>query len=158
MQKFNVHPLAGDDARSAYPLVREMEPDVDLDSWLTYVRRMTKPAACRTGIMVATRAGQRFPSGLFCYRCHEDLALGSVVTADYFVAVDILDPTPVVGAMVRELEVLGERLKCDAVCSIVHSRAEKLGHCLETSGHQLEATNFIKRLPVPTARASTAIT
>jgi hypothetical protein len=59
---------------------------------------------------------------------------------------------------VRELEVLGERLKCDAVCSIVHSRAEKLGHCLETSGHQLEATNFIKRLPVPTARASTAIT
>jgi hypothetical protein len=152
MHKFHVHPLSGDDARSAYPLIREVEPELDLDSWLAFVRRVTRPGADRMGIIVATRAGQRFPSGLFCYRCHDDLALGTVVTADYFVAVDILDPTPVVGAMVSELEVLGERLKCDAVCSIVHNRAETFGHCLRTSGHQMKAKRFVKRLALEATR------
>jgi hypothetical protein len=146
MQIFDVHPMTSDEARLAYPLVREAEPAVQLDAWLGFARRTARAAAGRSGIMVATREGQRFPSGLFCYRCHDDLALGSVMTADYFVAVDILDPTPVVGAMVRELESLGERLKCDAVRSIVHTRAERLSHCLERSGHRLEATNFVKLL------------
>jgi hypothetical protein len=152
MHQFHVHPLSGEDARSAYPLIREVEPEVALLTWLTFVRRVTRPGAGRMGIMVATRAGQRFPSGLFCYRCHADLVLGTVVTADYFVAVDMLDPAPVVGAMVSELEVLGERLKCDAVCSIVHSRAEAFGGCLQASGHQMKAKRFIKRLRAETAR------
>ena len=153
MQEFHVRPLYGEDARTAYPLVREAEPDVDLDAWLSFVRRTSRPTHARAGIMVATRAGQRFPSGLFCYRCHEDLALGNVVTADYFVAVDILDPTPVVGAMVRELEILGQRLNCDAVRSIVHARAERLSFCLRDCGHRLEAKNFVKRLPAAPAAA-----
>jgi hypothetical protein len=154
MQEFHVHRLSSDDARIAYPLVREAEPDIDLESWLSFVRRTAKPAVIRTGIMVATRTGQRFPCGLFCYRCHEDLALGPVVTADYFVAVDILDPTPVVGAMVRELESLGGRLNCAAVRSIVRHRGERLSHCLESSGHRLEAKNFVKRLPQDAHRAA----
>ena len=153
MQEFLCQPLYSEDARTAYPLVREAEPDVDLESWLSFVKRTAKPAAARTGIMVATRSGQRFPSGLFCYRCHEDLALGSVITADYFVAVDILDPTPVVGAMLRELETLGERLKCHAVRSVVHARAERLSFCLLDCGHRLEAKNFVKRLPAARAVA-----
>ena len=147
MQQFHVHKLAPEDAHTAYPLVREAEPGVALQSWLGFVRRTARPALIRTGIRVATRDGQRFPSGLFCYRCHCDLSLGDVVTADYFVAVDILDPTPVVSALVRALEQLGEALRCDAVRSMVHSHACLLRGCLESEGHRLETTNFVKRLP-----------
>ncbi|MEJ0046658.1 MAG: hypothetical protein WDN04_11490 [Rhodospirillales bacterium] len=48
--------------------------------------------------------------------------------------------------MVDELETLGERLKCDAVRSIVHRGTNVLDECLIGSGHVREATNFIKRL------------
>jgi hypothetical protein len=146
MHNFEVSRLAGEEARLVYPLIRESEPGVALDTWLSFVRRTASPRARRTGIMVATRKSQRFPSGLFCYRCHEDLALGHVVTADYFVAVDILDPAPVVSAMVLALERLGVTLECHAVRSVVHRRADVLTDCLRTSGHRVEATNFVKHL------------
>lgn len=143
---FTVGPLAAEEARLAYPLVRETEPQVELPAWLSFARKLLRGRDGRTGIMVATRQGQRFPSGLFCYRCHEDMSLGAVVTADYFVAVDILDPTPVVGALVRELEALGERLDCRAARSVVHGRAHVLWACLEKFGHRQEASQFLKVL------------
>jgi hypothetical protein len=146
MHNFDVSRLAGEEARLAYPLIRESEPGVALDTWLSFVRRTAHRRARRTGIMVATRKNQRFPSGLFCYRCHEDLALGHVVTADYFVAVDILDPAPVISAMVLALEKLGAGLECHAVRSVVHRRANVLTACLRTSGHCVEATNFVKHI------------
>lgn len=152
MQEFHIHRLTTGEARVLYPLVREAEPKVDLDQWLEYARRAARNAGEKRGILVATRQGQRFPSGLFCYRCHEDLTLGHVVVADYFVAVDILDPSPVVGVMVRELETLGERLKCDAICSVVHNRTASLSSVLEERGHRREASAFIKRLTSGTGR------
>lgn len=146
MHRFDVSRLAGDEARLVYPLIRESEPGVTLETWLSFARRTAGKRMRRTGILVATRAGQRFPSGLFCYRCHEDLALGQVVTADYFVAVDILDPAPVLDAMIRALEELGARFGFHAVRSVVHRRADLLNDCLLVSGHRVEATNFVKHL------------
>jgi len=148
VSEFHVNSLQPDETRLVYPLVREAEPAVDLAAWLAYAKRAVRTGpGGRTGIMVATRSAQRFPSGLFCYRCHDDLALGHVVTADYFVAVDILDPRPVVTVMVGALESLGQQLHCQAVRSVVRSRADMLTGCLERAGHHLEATNFVKRLP-----------
>jgi hypothetical protein len=146
MHEFRVSRLAGDEARLAYPLIRESEPGVALETWLLYAKRIAAPRATRTGIMVATRTGHRFPSGLFGYRCHADLALGAVITADYFVAIDILDPAPVVDAMIQALEQLGRRRACNAVRSVVHRRADVLTDCLRGSGHHMEATNFIKHV------------
>jgi hypothetical protein len=153
MHDFMVSRLAGDEARLAYPLIREVEPGVPLETWLSFVRRTANPHARRTGIMVATRKGQRFPCGLFCYRCHEDLRLGNVVTADYFVAVDMLDPTPVVDAMIDALESLGEQLLCHSVRTVAHRRADVLSGCLRTWGHRVEATNFVKHLEGETLAA-----
>ncbi|HTZ71430.1 MAG TPA: hypothetical protein VMB71_12320 [Acetobacteraceae bacterium] len=154
MQEFQVAPLRPAEARLVYPLVQASEPAVTLESWLAFVRRITHRRADRVGIMAATRAGQRFPCGIFCYRCHEDLALGPVVTADYFVAVDILDPKPVVRAMVRELESLGERLQCQAVRSVIHANEDEVATCLRRSAHQVATTNFVKLLGHPAACAA----
>jgi hypothetical protein len=148
MVEFHVSSLQPDETRLVFPLVREAEPAVELAAWVAYARRAVRSGpGGRTGIMIATRAAQRFPSGLFCYRCHDDLVLGHVVTADYFVAVDILDPRPVVNVMVGALEALGHQLHCNAVRSVARSRPDLLSACLETAGHHLEATNFVKRLP-----------
>jgi len=156
MQEFDVRRLAAEDARVAYPLLRSAEQAVPLEAWLGFVRRAVRPGTARTGIMIATRTGHRFPSGLFCYRHHADLLLGNLVTADYFVAIDILDPAPVVGAMVRALELLGERLGCDAVRSIVHTRADLMARILELYGHRRDTTNFVKHLHPALAPAAGA--
>ena len=148
MSGFQVSDLQPSESRLVYPLVREAEPAVDLTTWLAYARRAVKPGpGGRTGIMVATRDGHRFPSGLFCYRCQDDLAFGQIVTADTFVAVDILDPRPVVNVMVDALETLGARLGCHAVRSVVHTKSDVLSGCLEACGHRLDTRNFVKKLP-----------
>jgi hypothetical protein len=146
MREFHVSPLPPADARIAYPLVRAWAPEVTLVAWLRFVKRALRPGDGSSGIYVATPEGHRFPSGLFCYCRRRDLALGDVICADHFVAVDILDPGPVVDAMVLELEKLGARLVCTAVRSVVHGPEAALRDCLESRGHRQEAVNFLKRL------------
>jgi len=146
---FVVESLRPEAARLVYPLIRAAEPAVDLASWLAYARRVLRAGPDgRSGIVVVTRVSQRFPSGMFCYRCQDDLARGRVVIADYFLAVDILDPRPVARAMAAALEQLGRRLHCNAVRSVVHRGAEDLGECLLEAGHCAESTDFIKDVPV----------
>lgn len=149
MSDFLINSLPAEDVRLVYPLVREANAGIGLSAWVSYARRAVRcgPGG-RSGIMTATRTASRFPSGMFCYRCHEDLALGQVVTADYFVAVDILDPRPVVGVMVAALEHLGSQLHCNAVRSVVHGHASTLSTCLEHAGHRLEACNFVKPITI----------
>ena len=102
--------------------------------------------------MTVRREGRTFPCGLFCYRVADDLELGKVLTADHFVAVDLLDPCAVLGALVEELDILGKRLGCQAVRSLVHGGvhggAPPVAYGLYVAGHRPEdATPLLKRLP-----------
>lgn len=99
-----------------YPLIRHVQPGVDLRSWVRFARPLAQSGnAARSGIMAARYAGQRFPCGLFCYRRERDLRRGMVVTAEHLVAVGLLNPDRVLAVLLRELDALGARLGCDAV-------------------------------------------
>ena len=95
MFRITVTPLAAAQIDSAYPLVREVAPDLTAAAWRRYARRAIGAAATgRAGILAARREGRPFPCGLVCYRKDEDLARGTVLVASHFVALDILDPHP----------------------------------------------------------------
>jgi hypothetical protein len=99
--------LERDQIRSVYPLIREAVATIDLSTWLRFARQLAGPRrAGHCGIVTVRREGRTFPCGLFCYRVEEDLKLGKVLTADHFVAVDLLDPGAVLAALVEELDVL----------------------------------------------------
>lgn len=128
-----VERLREDELRVAYPLIRCAYPSVDLPTWVRFARRLTQPGSTvRSGILAARYAGQRFPCGLFCYRRERDLCRGLVLTAEHLVAVDLLDPRPVLAALLRELDTLGARLGCDAVRIAVPPgpQAESLRRCM----------------------------
>src|SRR5919112_4437900 len=107
MASFTITTLATDDIRAVFPLVREAVPGLELQAWLRFARPLTDPRrADQAGIVVARRTGRAFPCGLFCYRVDRDLECGQVLNAEYFVAVDLLDPEAVLTALVEELEAL----------------------------------------------------
>jgi hypothetical protein len=162
MADFIIDLLTRDQIRSVFPLIREAVATIDLSTWLRFARQLTGPRrAGQCGIVTARREGRAFPCGLFCYRVEDDLKLGKVLTADHFVAVDLLDPGAVLGALVKELDVLAERLGCQAVRSLVHGGAPIVAGGLFAAGHRPEgASPLLKKLPagVGTCRAGTRAT
>jgi hypothetical protein len=141
--------LSRDQIRSVFPLIREAAATIDLSTWMRFARQLTAPRrAGQCGIVTARRESRTFPCGLFCFRVEDDLTLGKVLTADHFVAVDLLDPDAVLAALVQELDVLAKRLGCAAVRSLVHGGAPTVAGGLYAAGHRPEgATPLVKKLP-----------
>lgn len=144
MADFSIDLLSRNQIRSVYPLIREAVPTIDLPAWLRFARQLTGPRrAGQCGIIAAWREGRIFPSGLFCYRVEDDLKLGKVLTADHFVAVDLLDPGAVLAALVEELDILAKRLGCQAVRSLVHGGAPAVAGGLHAAGHRPEGASLL---------------
>lgn len=136
MSGFTSHLVPPDQVRTVYPLVRETVAGLDLKSWVVFARRIAHPRrATQTGILAVTRAGRSLPCGVFLYHREAQLTGGAVLVAEHFVALDVVDPQPVVQALVRELDALAKRLGCTAIrvvvpgdCSLVQSGLQAAGH------------------------------
>lgn len=146
MPAFTVRALAPDEILSAFPLIREAMPAIGLNAWTDFARRLTGRRPANAGIIAAWREGRPFPGGLFCYRVDSTLGQGRVLIAEYFVAIDLLDPKAVLDALVAELDALGRRLDCAAVRSVVHGGEPELAGGLVAAGHAPEASLLLKAL------------
>jgi hypothetical protein len=151
MTSFIVEPLPREQIRAVYPLIREAIPGLSLTAWLSFAqgavgggRSAGSRRGAQAGIIVARREGHGYPSGLFCYRVDPDPALGKVLVAEHFVAVDLLHPADVLAALVDELDALGKRLGCKAVRSIVHESEVEGG--LAQAGHAMVGSILGKAL------------
>jgi hypothetical protein len=106
-----VEPITPGDVRPLFPLMRAVEPNLQLSAWLGYSRRMTKAkAGARAGIMVARRRGHSLPCGAVHYRLDRNLRYGQLLTAEHFIAIDLLYPHAVLVALFDRLCVAGHRL------------------------------------------------
>jgi len=150
MPAFTVRALAPDQIRSVFPLIREAMPEVDLAAWTAFARRLTGRRLGHVGVMAAWREGRTFPCGLFCYRVDRTLGQGRTLIAEYFVAVDLLNPKGVLEALVTELDALGRRLGCNAVRSVVHGGEQEVAGGLVAAGHAPEASLLLKALATET--------
>lgn len=148
MVGFVIETLGREQLAAVYPLVREAVPSLSLTAWLRFARPLTgSRRGTHCGIVAARREGRSFPCGLFCFRVDHDLALGRVLVADHFVAVDLLDPGAVLTALVEELDRLAHRLECRAVRSLVHGGIRDVADSLDAAGHRPEdASLLLKRL------------
>ncbi len=124
MSEITVSPLTAAEIDLVYPLVQSLHPAPSRIAWRRHARRCLAAAAHgRGGIMVARRAGREHPSGLCCYRKEEDFQRGPVLTASHFVALDILDPAPVLAALADGLAALAARLGCVEARALVAGEA-----------------------------------
>lgn len=150
-----VRPMPPNDAALVFPLIREIAPSLTLAAWLRQSKRLTS-ARIRShfGVMTAIRLGRPFPIGLLCYRRHTDVVRGQVLTAEYVVAMELLDQRPVVMAMVAALEARARELGCAGTFAIIPKFSEDVSRALQEGGHQPQGAILWKTLEKSLDRAS----
>ena len=158
MPPFTAHVVPPDQVRTVYPLVREAVPGLDLKSWVRFAEQIARPRrGTRSGIVAVTRRGRAMPCGVFLYRCEQQLPAGATMVAEHFVAVDVLDPGPVMRALIAELDSLAERLGCTAIRVLVPGEDSLLHAGLQAAGHRPRAVALVKEAPaVPPVGGGTA--
>lgn len=137
MSGFTSHLVPPDQVRMVYPLVREAVAGLDLKTWVAFAQKIANPRrAAQGGILAVTRAGRNLPCGVFLYRREDQLPDGAVLVAEHFVAMDVVDPQPVVQALVEELDALAKRLSCTAIRVVVPGDDSLLRSGLQAAGHR----------------------
>ena len=145
MSGLSCHPLPPEQASAVFPLVREAIPGLNLRAWLRFARRAADPKrAGRDGIIVVVRAPRTMPGGLFVYRKEAELGHGSVLVAEHFVAVDLLDSAPVMQALIAELDLLAKRLCCGAIRTMVLNPTSSTAALLANAGHRPAGSSLWK--------------
>jgi hypothetical protein len=140
-----VEPITLRDIRPLFPLMQAVEPGLQLSAWLAYAKRLTKPkAGLKSGIAVARRRGQTMPCGAVCYRLDRDLRFGSLLTAEHFIALDLLYPQAVLTALFDALDGLAAELRCSAIRSIVHDSRSDVVENLRDAGHRRDGMTLTK--------------
>ncbi|MCB8880690.1 hypothetical protein ACELLULO517_10645 [Acidisoma cellulosilytica] len=140
-----VEALTAGDIRPLYPLVLAVEPGLLWSQWDRYARRMVRARPpVREGIIVARRRGHPMPCGAVCYRRDRDLRHGLVLTAEHFVAIDLLYPQAVLTALARALDELADRFDCAAIRSVVLDRDRAVAENLGVVGHNRDGLMLTK--------------
>ena len=142
---FTCENLAPDQAATVYPLLREAIAGLTLDAWLRHAKRLATTARSgNTGIMTVRRDPRPMPCGLFIYHRVEDLEHGAVLVAEHMVAIDLLDPEPVMQVLVHELERLAQRLGCGGIRTMVIGKDAPIATRLLAAGHSRTGASMFK--------------
>ena len=142
-----IEPLSRDVIASVFPLMQAVNPSLSSANWRQFARQAgAHPVRAQRGILIARRPTQRFPVGAVCYRRHHDVGQGAILTAEHYVALDLLYPDRVIEALIAGLEPVALRLGCRTIRSIVHGSEETLIETLHGQGHAAEAVTMTKRV------------
>jgi hypothetical protein len=144
---FYVEALSADQVGAVFPLMRAADPSLSPAIWRQFARRaVSGNVLAPQGVLVARRSALKYPSGAVCYRRHRNLHHAAVLTAEHFVALDLLYPDMVIAALIDGLEPVARRLGCASIRSIVHDGADTLSELLQRQGHSAEGITMTKIL------------
>ena len=147
MPDFVVEELTADNIALAYPLIRQVAPALDLRHWTRFARQTAEAKRPRaSGILVVRRPPRPFPCGMVCYRRDRDPAYHDVLTAEYFVAMDLLDSAGALEALVAELDKAARRLGCGAIRSLLQGADPGVTAGLRAADHVPEGKLLVKVL------------
>ncbi len=148
MRNLQVKQLTADRLQQAFPLLQSLDPGLSLDRWLAYARSLVGAPCCSEGPqesgVMSIENEQGYITALFTYRCFEDLRHGRLLTAENFVALDLLDPETCAHALSEALEHLAAHLSCDAVHSLI-SESEARGAGAGVMASVLKARGHLDR-------------
>ncbi len=94
-------------ARLAFALMQLTHPELTMDLWLAYTRRL----AARHGVLIARRPMQPHICGAVCFHRDRD-PFGHILTAENLVACDLLYPEHVAASLAQALRNLAQQLGC----------------------------------------------
>jgi hypothetical protein len=101
---------------------------------------------------VARRRGHTLPCGAVHYRLDRNLRYGQLLTAEHFIAIDLLYPHAVLTALFEALDGVATACGCSAMRSILHENGHDRGHDsgadlldrLSVAGHRRDGMTLTK--------------
>ena len=136
--------LQPEHVRTVYPLIRASDPSISLRDWVKYANTLASRQPGKRGILVARRGVQRNPIGAVCYRVNRQIRSGTLLIAEHMVALDVLYPEAVIGALVRALDQHAYLLRCRRVHYLVRHGDMDLYETLQKAGLQPERVTMAK--------------
>ena len=131
---------------AAYPLVRTAIPDVSVEQWLDYARKVRM-----RGGLLGLMGPQSTLFGLLTYRAEESLRHGKIFVVDNFLTFELNRAAPGRQALCDAAEALARMQGCNAI----ELRLDSRGYAIDASakarswlnlGHSLQALVFTKIL------------
>lgn len=150
---FVVESLRPEQVHVVYPLIRAADPGISLREWVRYAQPLATQQPANRGILVATRATQRHPSGAVCYRSDRGIARGLLLTAEHFVAMELLSPQPIIIALLRSLDQVAAALHCDRLRFIVPPDNHHVLQALRETSYSIEAVTLHRAVKTPAGAA-----
>ncbi|MEO3427520.1 hypothetical protein AAFN88_01590 [Pelagibius sp. CAU 1746] len=152
MRKLNVSLLSQAEVDQAFPLIRTICPDANLDAWRSFAsQRIAQGSEKGTGILIV-RNEQGCIVAIAAFLLSHDLVHGPILLADHFSALDIVDQGNVARALEAGLEKIARRHGCSAVHTSIPSTDRRsddgwLCSVLFERGHRIEGLHMCKLLP-----------
>ena len=146
MPIFSVVDMDENSFSAAYPLVRTAIPDVSVEQWLDYARKIRM-----RGGLLGLMGPQSTLFGLLTYRAEESLRHGKIFVVDNFLTFELNRAAPGRQALCDAAEALARKQGCNAI----ELRLDSRGYAIDASakarswlnlGHRLEAVVFSKIL------------
>lgn len=110
-------PLSGREIAQAYPLIRELAPEMTLKRWQDYAETIADAQSTggpQRGFLAA-RSSAGYLLGLCCYRVDLDLRDGMTLTVDDVVVPGILGQRQITEALFQAVEGLAQRYGCSSI-------------------------------------------
>lgn len=143
-RSFSMLPLSAGEIGPAFPLVNAAYPTVDLARWRRFVEPLVEASASSS----AGASGMRNEAGYFCglmaYRVDRDLQYGLLLVVTLFVALDLVDETAAVRALLDAIEAKARELDCVAVHIRLGGEQSSLAKNVKAAGFRAEAQLFSK--------------
>ncbi len=131
---FELAPLRASLLLQAYPLVREVAPEVTLDQWRRYARALIRSPRERQSGIVALRCENNYLRGLFAYRVVPDLLSGRTLVVDCLAVSTLFSPGEIADALLAEAERIAQRHRCATVHAAFKARSEEVEEVLARRG------------------------
>ncbi len=139
---FEIVSLSGERILQAFPLIQAAWPAIDLAAWKSFIRSFRAESTAGQSDVVALRNSAGYLSGVLAYRRDWDLRAGPILTAQLFLAIDLLNSLRTIGALLEAVETRASELGCAGVQVRVCNEQARLASCLNTLGLSREASVF----------------
>jgi len=151
VRKLNVSLMSPVEVDRAFPLIRTVCPQAELEDWRSFARQRIANEGSRTGILFIENE-QGCIVGVGAYQLSHDLIHGPILYADQFCALDIVDQSNIVRALEGGIEKIARRHGCTAVHTTIASSSSQrddgwLCTVLHERGHRIEGLHMCKLIP-----------
>ena len=153
VRQLRTRPLTGERIAQAFPLVQTSLPQVTLDAWRDFAEALVSHRNGAAAGIIAVLGERDYIAGLCSYRIGHDLVHGRLLSAEHFLAFDLLDRRAVAHALAEGIEGLARAHHCTAI----HTHLPRMGDAdperggglqdvLSTRGHRIESIGMCKLL------------